>query len=637
MCGIAGSVCWNNVENAEYNNIKKIISALNDRGPDFSSVKNFGRANIGHARLSIIDLNKNANQPMFDTSSRYVISFNGEIYNFNEIKIKLISKGVIFKTKSDTEVILESYKQWKEKCLELFEGMFVFIIWDKIKETLFLARDRMGEKPVFFVPYNGKNFESGIIFSSELKALLLHPNVKINVDNNTIWEYLSLNYVLTSSCMITEVKKLEPGSFAVFTKNSYLSKEYWKLKSFFLNKRRISSLEDTIQEFNFLLTSTVKKQINSDVPLGAFLSGGVDSSTIVASANRVIKNDKFKTFCIGFDEFNYNEIPKSDYVSNLFNNKKFNQIISFDIKNNFLKILDKVCDEPLADTSIIPMFFLCKFARENITVALSGDGADEIFLGYETYLADKLKNVFDLLPMKITKFLHYFANRFFPVSHNKVSFDYKLKQFLGGCTLPKKEAHYWWRNIFSEKFKKEICVDSFAEGLDNPFIKFSKIYSDVKSCDFLDQVSYVDIKTWLVDSILMKVDRASMANSLECRAPFLSHKIVEFAASLPADLKLQNFRKKAFLRKSQASYLPKKILNSKKRGFNSPISFWLNNQLNKLGKEITFDSNITNIIREESIKKMWSEHEEKVVDHGHRLFGLVCLGHWLDGVKKIKK
>ena len=283
------------------------------------------------------------------------------------------------------------------------------------------------------------------------------------------------------------------------------------------------------------------------------------------------------------------------------------------------------------------MFFLCKFARENITVALSGDGADEIFLGYETYLADKLKNVFDLLPMKITKFLHYFANRFFPVSHNKVSFDYKLKQFLGGCTLPKKEAHYWWRNIFSEKFKKEICIDSFAEGLDNPFIKFSKIFRDVKSCNFLDQVSYVDIKTWLVDSILMKVDRASMANSLECRAPFLSHKIVEFAASLPADLKLQNFRKKAFLRKSQASYLPKKILNSKKRGFNSPISFWLNNQLNKLGKEITFDSNITNIIREESIKKMWSEHEEKVVDHGHRLFGLVCLGHWLDGVKKIKK
>ena len=173
--------------------------------------------------------------------------------------------------------------------------------------------------------------------------------------------------------------------------------------------------------------------------------------------------------------------------------------------------------------------------------------------------------------------------------------------------------------------------------MDNPFIKFSKIFRDVKSCNFLDQVSYVDIKTWLVDSILMKVDRASMANSLECRAPFLSHKIVEFAASLPADLKLQNFRKKAFLRKSQASYLPKKILNSKKRGFNSPISFWLNNQLNKLGKEITFDSNITNIIREESIKKMWSEHEEKVVDHGHRLFGLVCLGHWLDGVKKIKK
>ena len=345
----------------------------------------------------------------------------------------------------------------ERKCLELFEGMFVFIIWDKIDEILFLARDRMGEKPVFFVPYDGKNFESGIIFSSELKALLLHPNVKINVDNNTIWEYLSLNYVLTSSCMITEVKNwsLVP---LLYLQKLLLIERILEIKSFFLNKRRISSLEDTIQEFNFLLTSTVKKQINSDVPLGAFLSGGVDSSTIVASANRVIKNDKFKTFCIGFDEFNYNEIPKSDYVSNLFNNKKFNQIISFDIKNNFLKILDKVCDEPLADTSIIPMFFLCKFARENITVALSGDGADEIFLGYETHLADKLKNVFDLLPMKITKFLHYFANRFFPVSHNKVSFDYKLKQFLEGAHYQKKKLIIGGEIFFLRNLRKKFVL-----------------------------------------------------------------------------------------------------------------------------------------------------------------------------------
>ena len=185
--------------------------------------------------------------------------------------------------------------------------------------------------------------------------------------------------------------------------------------------------------------------------MGAFLSGGVDSSTIVAAANRVIKNDKFKTFCVGFDEFYYNEIPHSDYVSNLFNNKNLTQIISFDIKNNFLKILDKVCDEPLADTSVIPMFYLCKFTRENVTVALSGDGADEIFLGYETYVADKLKNVFDLLPMKVTKFLHYFVNRFLPVSHNKVSFDYKLKQFLGGCTLPKKRSSLLVEKYFFRK------------------------------------------------------------------------------------------------------------------------------------------------------------------------------------------
>lgn len=637
MCGIAGSISWNKTEKEEYNNIKRIISALSHRGPDYKEVQNYGKLNIGHARLSIIDLNENANQPMLDNSQRYVISFNGEIYNFKEIRKRLISKGVTFKTKSDTEVILESYVLWKEKCLEIFEGMFVFAIWDRQTETLFIARDRMGEKPIFLVPYEGENFNKGLIFSSELKALLTHPKVKINFDNNAIWEYLSLNYVLSSSCIIKNVKKLEPGCFGFFSKKENFVKKYWELKKYFINKRNPNSLNNTMDDFNSLLSNTLEKQINSDVPLGAFLSGGVDSSIVVAAANRVNQKEKLKTFCIGFDEYDYNEISKSKFVSSLFKNENFSKVISLDIKNDFTKILDRVCDEPLADTSIIPMFYLCKFAKEYVTVTLSGDGADEIFLGYETYIADKLKKYLDFFPRQFKSFFFDIAKNYFPVSHKKISFDYKLKQFLSGCILSKNEAHYWWRNIFSENLKKEIFVDGFKRNFDDTFEKFSSLFSEVKTCDFLDQASYVDIKTWLVDSILVKVDRASMSNSLECRAPFLNHKIVEFAASLPVEWKLKNFTKKSFLKKSQASYLPKKVLYSKKRGFNSPISFWLNNQLNKIGKEITYDSSLKEIIREKFIKKIWYEHENMLEDHGYRLFGLICLGYWLNGVKAIKK
>ena len=282
------------------------------------------------------------------------------------------------------------------------------------------------------------------------------------------------------------------------------------------------------------------------------------------------------------------------------------------------------------------MFHLCKFTREHVTVALSGDGADEIFLGYDTYLADKLKKYFNFIPNRFKNFLSSHLHQLIPVSHSKVSLDYRLKQFLDGSILSNKEAHYWWRNIFSDKLKKEIIVDGFHENLNNPFEIYSSFFQDVSSCDFLDQVSYVDIKTWLVDSILMKVDRASMANSLECRAPFLNHKIIEFVASLPVSWKLNNLKKKSFLKKSQKSFLPKSILNTKKLGFNSPISYWFNNELNKIGKEITLDSKLKEIIKKKSIEKLWIEHEQKKVDHGYRLFGLVCLGYWLDTIERIK-
>ena len=628
MCGIAGSLRWEKSNSNELKNLKKISSFLNHRGPNFSEVKKIDNVVFAHTRLAIIDLDKSANQPMSDISGRFSIVYNGEIYNFKEIRKKLLSYGTVFKTDSDTEVILESYKIWDKKCLDFFEGMFAFAIWDKKSKKLFLARDRLGEKPLFYYPFNGRNFNDGIIFSSELRALLKHPNVKFNISNQGIWEYLSLNYILGNSCIIKGVKKLEPAHFMSIEKNKFSITKYWHLKNYFINKKKYSSKNEALNEFKSLLDNTVKKQQISDVKLGAFLSGGIDSSTIVASMCNTKQKKTIDAFCVGFQEENYSEVEQSKYLSNFFNIKNYSLNIGSEIQKDFLKILDSTNDEPIGDTSILPMYYLTKFTKNHVTVSLSGDGADELFIGYETYLANKLKKITSFLPNFFLEHLSSSINRFFPVSHAKISFDYKLKQFLSGCSLSNFEAHFWWRNIFPDNLKKEM-FKKYNEKLISPLVRYQKFFEDVSDCDFIDQTSYVDINTWLVDNVLVKLDRTSMANSLECRSPFLNHKIVEFAASLRSDWKMNGFKKKDFLKKSQSNILPKKILNAKKKGFNSPVSIWLNNSLNKIAKELTLDSEITNFIKKNTVEKLWKEHEEKKIDHSFRLFGLTCLSRWI--------
>ncbi len=632
MCGIAGSLIWERSQNNELKSLKKITSVLNHRGPNFTSVKKLDNLVFGHTRLAIIDLNKKANQPMLDNSERFCIVYNGEVYNFIEIKKTLLLKGIKFRTNSDTEVILEAYKYWGTRCLNVFEGMFAFAIWDKKNKKLFLARDRIGEKPLFYYPYDGKKFNSGIIFSSELRALLKHPNVKFNISDQAIWEFLSLNYILGNSSIIKGVKKLEPAHFITIEKNKFHIEKYWDLKKFFVNKKYYKSKRHALDEFKELLDQTVEKQKVSDVKLGAFLSGGIDSSTIVASMSKSNKKDQVNAFCVGFKEKNYSEVEQSKYLSNFFNIKNYSLNISSNIKNDFLKILDHTNDEPLGDTSILPMYYLTRFTKKHVTVSLSGDGADELFMGYETYLANKLKGISSLFPDFLTKNLSLMTNLFLPVSHKKISFDYKLKQFLSGCSLSNIEAHFWWRNIFPDNFKKEAFIN-YNEKLISPLVRYKKFFSEVSNCDFIDQTSYVDINTWLVDNVLVKLDRTSMSNSLECRSPFLSHKIVEFAASLRSDWKMNGFKKKDFLKKSQYNILPKKILNANKKGFNSPIAIWFNNSLNKIAKEVTLDSSLTDLIKKKSIENLWNEHEKKKRDHSFRLFGLTSLSRWLSTQK----
>lgn len=627
MCGIAGSLNWNFHDNLQ--NVELITKAQNHRGPDACNVIQNKSVILGHNRLSIIDLKKHANQPMSDVSERFIIVFNGEIYNFIEIRKTLKQKGAKFRTNSDTEVILEAWKFWQEDCVKYFNGMFAFAVWDSFNESLFLARDRMGEKPLFYSAIKN-DLANGIIFASELQALCKHPDINKTISNKAISQFLSLNYILTDSCIVKGVDKLPPAHYLFLQKNkSPKLVEYWKLADSFNDKKSYKNETQAICELNDLLNDSVKKQMVSDVPLGAFLSGGLDSSSIVACMANNTSTDLIKSFSIDFDVQSYSELDKSKKVANYLNTEHFVKTVK-DCSIEDLKKIITCADEPIADTSIIPMYFLSQFAKEHVTVCLSGDGGDELFAGYATNTADKLYKYASLMPNQTIQFLNFLVQKFMPTSFGKVSFDYKLKQFLKGCSYDRRRAHYSWREIFTEEEKSKLLGCSNIDILkEDPFDSFDKYHQDVKDCHFIDQTSYVDIKTWLANDILVKVDKMTMAHSLEARAPFLDYRLVEFAASLPVELKMKNFTKKYILKKSQERILPKNIIYAKKEGFNSPISHWLNGEMLEFAKDIICNSNLDSYFDNQYVNIIINEHKNRVKDNSLKIFGLMILSLFL--------
>lgn len=622
MCGIAGELNWSKKPNPAY--LEPVIEAMIHRGPDAGALESLDYVVLGHRRLSVIDTRSVSNQPLWDVDRQACIVFNGEIYNFKQVRRELELQGSRFTTRSDTEVILQAYLRWGVDCLDKLVGMFAFGIWDVRNQRLFLARDRLGEKPLYY-------FEkpSGLIFASELKAIKRHPECPQEINADAVNQFLSLNYILTESCILKGVKKLPSAHYLLISKgDSGVLCEYWSLKKAFLNKPEWTSYQAAQNHLNSLLDASLDGQVIADVPLGAFLSGGIDSSTIVAHMKPICGVQQTKTYSIGFEESSYSELSESRSASSFLSVEHNTKVIHPNISEQILKIVEAF-DEPFADTSMIPTYFLCEFTRQKVTVALSGDGGDELFLGYETYIADQLHQMISKWPSVALSGLSRIVEKFMPVSFNKVSFDYKVRQFLKGSQLPFEDAHYSWRTIFSEQEKNELLVDANVTSK-NPSKSFHHFFEDVTTCHFLDQASYVDMKTWLVDDILVKVDRAAMAHSLETRAPFLDHRLVEFAAGLPVDWKLKGVTKKAILKASQADYLPSKILYRKKKGFNAPVSFWLCGDMNELGKQATYETPLLQWIRKSALNKLWQEHESQQRDNGLKLFGLTCLGLWLE-------
>lgn len=625
MCGICGRLDWQ--DGPDLDLLGRMVARISHRGPDSEGVWIAGPVGLGHRRLSIIDTSAAGTQPLADVTGRYRIVFNGEIYNFEALRDELRAGGALFSTRTDTEVILEAWKRWGVESLTRFNGMFAFAIWDEVEEELLLARDRLGKKPLYYVHLPG----GGIAFASELKSLLEDPELGRRLNPAALSQYFSLSYTLTSDAIFTGVSKLPPASYLqVGRRGASTPVTYWDLAQCFRQKRRFRDEGEAAEALLELLDDAVRLRMISDVPLGAFLSGGIDSSSVVASMCLDRDPGSVLTFSAGFREKSFNELGEARQVAAHLGVDHRDQVVLPDTGMLFPEIAYHA-DEPFADTSIIPTYLLARFARQYVTVALSGDGGDEIFAGYETYAADRIHHFLGWLPASLTGGMFRLADRFLPVSFDKVSFDYRIRRFLEGLSYPPARAHYHWRTIFTEAEKRSLFSGELGDEVRriDPFDNFQRFDDEVAGCHYLDRAMYVDIKTWLVDDILVKVDRATMAHGLEARSPFLDYRLVEFAAALPVELKMKGFLKKYLLKRSQVERLPGEILYRKKQGFSAPINHWLNGPLGEEYREMTLSGRLPFIDRSR-LERLWQDHLERRMDNGFKLLAIINLTLWID-------
>lgn len=624
MCGLAGWLSWK--ESFDPKAFASMVRRLNHRGPDDEGILQHGPMLLGHQRLSIIDLSDKAHQPMADHSGRYWVVLNGEIYNFKALRRELEQKGAQFRTQSDTEVVLEAYKAWGEACLQAFNGMFALALWDEAEQKLFLARDRMGEKPLFYL-----ELEDGLAFASELPALLQHPACKREVDTGALGHYLMLGYNTGENTLVRNIRRLPAASSLVVQKGRAPKlATYWDLAAHVLNKRSFASVRQAAGELRDVIDDSVKLRLVGDVPLGAFLSGGLDSSTVVASMAQHMPREQIKSFTMGFAQNTFDETEHAAAVAKHLGVTHAQTKIT-PAASMLEKCLMTAAVDPLADTSIVPTFLLAQFARQHVTVALSGDGGDECFAGYKTYVANRLHAALQPMPSWLWRCVSAAVDRFLPVKFHKVGFDYSLRQFLRGMLLSPWRAHYSWRTLFTHDELHEIVQPEWVASIEahDPFAEFEKHFTAVTKADFLNQALYVDMKTWLVDDVLVKVDRATMAHGLESRAPFLDHRVVEFAASLPSDYKLNGFTGKYILKESQKDRLPAHILHRRKEGFNAPFAHWFTDELKDFAYAELKNPALTALLRPSTIDKIWKDHQDRVRDNGFKLLNLVCLSLWL--------
>ncbi len=618
MCGIAGAV---DASGAALD--RRALQAMDDdmrrRGPDDEGTFVDGACMLGHRRLSIIDLG-GGHQPMATPDGKLVVVFNGEIYNFAQLRTRLESLGHKFSSHSDTETILWAYRQWGDACVRELDGMFAFALWDADQRRLLLARDRFGKKPLFYF-HDGER----LIFASTLSALLQHPRVPRKLDPSAVAEYLALEYVVAPRSILRGVNKLEPASQLSFDAASGRATvdRYWRLR---VDGSLAIPEGEGERQLESLLADDVAKRLVADVPLGVFLSGGIDSSLVAAVAASQRRN--IKTFSVRFADPSFDESKYARLVAERLGTDHVEEELSLDEAVKIAQRLGEILDEPVADGSIVPTYMLSRFARKHVTVALGGDGGDELFAGYPTYLAHKLASWAGPLahPLLVGKMRQIAA--LLPVSHDNFSFDFKLKKLLSGLDAPPAERNYVWLGaIERERIARLMGMTSG----DADVYRAVRARYEEAAGSHLERVLYQDVGLYMCHSVLAKVDRASMAASLEVRAPLLDTALCEFVGRLPMSYKLRGRTGKWLLKKVARRHLPSEIVDRPKKGFGMPTGRWLRAELGEVVRETLLDSGslcAQGLFVRGELELLLDEHAQGTADHRQRLWALYVLEQW---------
>ncbi len=614
MCGITGKISFEN-SNIEYDEIKRMTDSIIHRGPDDEG--HFLEKNIalGFRRLSIIDL-KLGHQPLSNYDESLWITFNGEIYNYLELKNELIDKGYKFKTNSDTEVIINLYDEYGFSCVQYLRGMFGLIIYDKRKNIIYGARDRFGIKPLFYY-----NDDKKFVWGSEIKSIISSDKINKEINFNAIDSFFSYGYIGNSKTIFSNISKLLPGHYFtvdITKSDSFMSNLYWEPNFEPDYSIKESEWEERIR---YSLNESVEIRLMSEVPIGAFLSGGIDSSSVVASMS-LSSNSPVKTFSIGFKEQEFNELEYARLIANKYNTEHHEMIVEPESMSLLPKLV-KYYDEPFSDASALPTYYVSKFAKEHVTVVLSGDGGDELFAGYSVF-NDIMKHYKNPINNKIINLSSSIANTLLPHFKRGKGLSYfysKNKNDIGAyyCLWKKYER----KRLFNNNFSNRLGFSN-AEKIQVEILKES-------NSDHLNKNLNLWIKTFLSDDILVKVDRASMMNSLEARVPLLDHKFAELTFKIPSELKLNKNDNKYIYKKSMRPYLPKEILNHKKQGFGIPLAVWFNTELKDYVLTILGNqkSELYEYLNYSYVQEIIKQHFIGVKDYSTKIWSLLFFDEWL--------
>ena len=618
MCGICGIYHFESGKPVAGECLQDMLAALQHRGPDDQGIHIDNELAIGMRRLSIIDL-ETGGQPISNEADDVVVVLNGEIYNYRELASDLRRRGHTLKTASDTEVIVHLYEEMGDDCVDSLRGMFAFALWDQRARRLLIARDRLGIKPLFYA-----QSAKQIVFGSEIKAILRHPDVEICRNLGAISDYLSLKYVPAPQTMFAGIRALPPGHLLICDRNGVRERMYWDLTFDHIDDRQPD--EAFAEQLEHLLKESIELRLRSDVPFGAFLSGGVDSSLVVAMMSQVL-NAPVKTFSVGFehDGKKTDELPFARVVAAKFNTDHREVIVT---PNDMIKLAETITwhlDQPIADQAMIAMYVVSELASRHVKMVLTGEGGDELFAGYARYVGDRLSPLFRYVPAP-GKLLSLAVASRLPGLHRPKIALYAL------CQGDEANRFCNWFPLFNRDMKAGLLSAAATQELNGALTAdlFAEHLSRTDAKHGLNRMLYVDTKLWLPDYLLARGDRMSMANSLEARVPLLDHKIVEFAASLPTNLKLNRTKRKYLLKKVARKYLPSGIVDRKKEGFPIPISEWFRNEARPFVRDLLAPATIRRrgLCDAQYVQTLLDAHDSRSADHGLLLWGLASLELW---------